>query len=204
MDRKRGIFVVIEGIDGTGKSTLAAGLLQAMRKRGLDALRTFEPTEGKWGAILRNSFTGARRLTPEEELDLFLRDRREHVSGVIGPAIEQGRSVVCDRYYLSTMAYQGARGMDMNEIRKMNEAFALHPDLVLLLELPVSDAMARITGGRGDTLNNFEEEEYLSKVAANFASIEMPGLVRIDARQPPDQLVATAMEHIEPLVAKLS
>ena len=148
MDKnKRGIFIVIEGIDGTGKSTLASGLQNAMSDRGLDVLRTFEPTDGKWGTMLRNSFTGASRLSLEEELDLFHKDRREHIADVIKPALEQGKNVICDRYYLSTMAYQGARGMDMNKIRKINEAFALPPDLVLMLELPVADAIERITGG---------------------------------------------------------
>ena len=66
-----------------------------------------------------------------------------------------------------------------------------------MLELPVADAIERITGGRGETLNNFEKEEYLSRVAANFATMEMPGLVRIDARQDPEKLVATAMKHVE-------
>ncbi len=197
--RGRGLFIVIEGIDGTGKSTLSAALQQELMRLGVDCLCTFEPSDGVWGKRLRESFSSPERLLPHQELELFIKDRQDHVKNTLTPAIEAGKVVVCDRYYFSTMAYQGARGMDMEEIRHMNQ-FAPVPDVVFLLELPVEQAIERITGGRGERLNSFEKEEYLRKVATNFNSLKDEYIVRMDASRPPDELVQQAMRHIEPLL----
>ena len=198
--RGKGIFVVIEGIDGTGKSTLAAGIQQVLRGRGIDCLCTFEPTEGRWGSMLRKSFSGRKRLSPDEELELFIKDRREHVENEILPAIESGKSVICDRYYFSTMAYQGARGMDMQEIKRLNEEFAPVPDIVFLLALPPDLAVKRITRGRGESLNNFEEEEYLRRVAENFDSMHDDFIIRLNAASSREELLENAMKYIDALL----
>ena len=197
--KKRPFFVVIEGIDGTGKSTLARAVQKSLAHAGVDCLCTFEPTDGPWGKKLRESFSGRKRLSLEEELELFLKDRREHVEKEILPALRSGKAVVCDRYYLSTMAYQGARGMDMEKIRRRNEVFPT-PDIAFLLELPVEEAVKRITGSRGEALNNFEKEEYLRKVAENFNSMHEDFIVRLDASYPEDELLEKAMGHIKPLL----
>lgn len=128
-----------------------------------------EPTDGPWGAKLRaTAATG--RLPAEEELELLLRDRRDHVEQLIAPALAAGKVVILDRYYFSTMAYQGSRGMDPAEIRRLNEAFAPVPDLLFILDLDVGTALSRI-GGRGDTANEFEKHDSLSKCREVFLSL---------------------------------
>ncbi|MDL1958691.1 MAG: dTMP kinase [Deltaproteobacteria bacterium] len=195
-----GFFVVVEGIDGTGKTTLARNIYIRLRKRGFPAIFTFEPTDGLWGEKLRRSFSAPGRLTPKEELELFLKDRKEHVEKIIRPSLERKKIVVCDRYYFSTMAYQGARGLDPEAIRKTNETFAPIPDLVLLLELDPEAAIKRIRESRGEVPDNFEQLAYLKKVIGIFKSLSDPFVVCIDATLPPEELLNSAWNLISDLL----
>lgn len=165
----RGLFIVLEGIDGTGKSTQTRLLADWFRERGREVVASREPTDGPWGSQLRAS-AATGRLSPEEELDLFLRDRREHVEKLIAPSLGAGKVVILDRYYFSTMAYQGARGFDPTEIRRRNEDFAPVPDLLFILDLDVDAALGRI-GARGDTANEFEKRDSLEKCREIFLSL---------------------------------
>ncbi len=194
-----GFFVVVEGIDGTGKTTLARNIYLRLKNKGFSAIFTFEPTDGPWGKKLRRSFLASMRLTPQEELELFLKDRKEHVEKIIRPSLDQGKIVVCDRYYFSTMAYQGARGLDPEAIRKTNETFAPMPDLVLLLELDPKAAIKRIKESRGEVPDNFEQIEYLEKVAGIFKSLSDPFVVCIDAALPPKELLNSAWDRMSGL-----
>jgi dTMP kinase len=195
-----GFFVVVEGIDGTGKTTLARNIYLRLENKGFPAIFTFEPTNGPWGRMLRRSFSAPGRLTPEEELEFFLKDRKEHVEKIIRPSLEQEKIVVCDRYYFSTMAYQGARGLDPEAIRKTNETFAPVPDLVLLLELDPEAAIKRIRENRGEVPDNFEQLEYLKKVAGVFKSLSDHFIARIDADLPPEELLNSAWDWISDLL----
>ena len=176
----QGLFIVIEGIDGTGKSTQSKRLAEWFRSRGREVVLSREPTDGPWGKKLRESATTGR-LSAEEELEFFLNDRREHVEMSIKPALAEGKVVILDRYYFSTMAYQGARGFDPAEIRRRNEAFAPQPDLLLILELSVESAHGRI-GARGDTANEFEQRDTLTRCREIFLSLrDEPFACVIDA-----------------------
>ena len=106
-----GLLVAVEGIDGAGKTSVAALLAQYCGERGIACVLSKEPTSLKWGRELRRS-ASTGRLTLEDELELFRKDRAMHVAGTIRPAMQQGHVVVVDRYYWSTAAYQGARGAD--------------------------------------------------------------------------------------------
>lgn len=172
-----GPFIVIEGIDGTGKSTQAAGLGEWFRSQGREVILSREPTAGPWGTKLRES-AATERLSPEDELEYFLKDRRQHVEEVIAPALAAGKVVILDRYYFSTMAYQGARGFDPAEIRRKNEAFAPLPDLLLILDLDVDTALQRI-GVRGDTANEFEKRDNLVRCREIFLSLRDEPFVRV-------------------------
>jgi len=164
----KGLFIVIEGIDGTGKSTQAKRLGEWFVSQSREVVTSREPTEGPWGKKIRSTGeTG--RLSPEEELEYFLRDRRQHVEELIEPALSAGKVVILDRYYFSTMAYQGARGMDPQEIRRLNEEFAPVPDILLILDLDVEEAIKRI-GMRGET-NEFEQREGLERCRDIFLSL---------------------------------
>jgi dTMP kinase len=191
----QGLFIVIEGIDGTGKSTQSKRLAEWFRSRGREVVLSREPTNGPWGKKLRESATTGR-LSAEEELEFFLNDRREHVEMSIKPALAEGKVVILDRYYFSTMAYQGARGFDPAEIRRRNEAFAPQPDLLLILELSVESAHGRI-GARGDTANEFEQRDTLSRCSEIFLSLrDEPFACVIDAEPSLNEVTADILSVV--------
>lgn len=175
---RKGKLIVFEGIDGTGKSTHIGKLRQTLEKQGVEVVQSYEPTHGTWGAKLRGS-AATGRLSLEEEIELFLKDRKEHVETLIAPSLERGAWVLLDRYYPSMMAYQGARGVDADEIRTLNEEFAPVPDAVVWLDIPVESALERI-GCRG-TRDAFEAEESLRACRRIFAGIQEPWMLRVHA-----------------------
>ena len=194
---RRGLFIVIEGIDGTGKSTQAKRLGEWFVSQGREVVLSREPTDGPWGKKLRES-AATGRLPPEEELQYFLNDRRQHVAETISPALAAGKVVILDRYYFSTMAYQGARGFDPSEIRRMNEEFAPIPDLLLILDLDVDTAHRRI-GHRGDSANEFEKRESLERCREIFLSLKDEPFVRvIDSAGSLDDVSARILSIVEP------
>jgi dTMP kinase len=191
-----GLFIVLEGIDGTGKSTQARRLAEWFQSQGRDVVASREPTDGPWGRQIRaTAETG--RLSPEEELELFLKDRREHVEQLIAPALAAGKVVILDRYYFSTMAYQGSRGVDPAEIRRQNEAFAPVPDLLFILDLDVDTALSRI-GGRGDTANEFEKHDSLAKCREVFMTLVGEPFVHLI---PSDRNPDAVQDHIRSIAA---
>lgn len=179
-----GWLVVLEGIDGSGKSTILRRMAEHCAAHGIPCVTSAEPTRGPWGMKLRESMTQGR-LSLAEELDLFLKDRAEHVSEVILPALRSGKAVLLDRYYFSTAAYQGARGANPERILEENERFAPQPDLVLLLDFDPAGGLGRIRA-RGDAPNTFEELEQLREVRRIFLSLRRPFIRTVDASAPPD------------------
>lgn len=195
--RAPGLLIAVEGIDGTGKSTLVQALAAALRARGRNVVASFEPTRGPWGSRVRALASGGREsVTPEQELAWFTEDRREHVRDVIRPALERGDVVLLDRYFYSTMAYQGARGLDPAAIERENLAFAPLPDLLVLLELPVAQALQRITRQRGAAPDAFEGAAYLERVAAIFRDVGHPNLLPLDASRPTEAMVASILDRL--------
>ena len=104
----KGKLIVIEGIDGSGKSTCAKNLTEKLNSINLKTIYTFEPTHLHYGAKLRDSML-SENLDAEEELNLFIEDRKEHIESMIKPAIEDGYFIILDRYFYSSIAYQGAK-----------------------------------------------------------------------------------------------
>ena len=179
---KKGFLFVLEGIDGAGKSTQARSLRRRLRARGCDVVSLREPTRGRYGREIRRKAKEVGSLTPDEELELFLKDRRENVERHIAPALTAGKVVVLDRYYYSTIAYQGAKGLDPASIRRVNERFAPRPDLVFILDLPASAGLGRISGRKSrDVL--FEREGYLRRVRRLFQGFRGKTVIHIDAGQ---------------------
>jgi dTMP kinase len=179
---KKGCLIVFEGIDGTGKSTQLQLLNKHLTALGLDVVSTREPTEGVYGRKIRSLYNNREGVTMDEELSLFIKDRRDHVDNLIEPALSARKVVLCDRYYLSTIAYQGAAGSDTEAIARMNN-FAPEPDLALLFQLSPEISIKRITQKRGDTLNDFEQYESLKKVARIFDNMSFPYIHRIDSQR---------------------
>jgi len=175
----QGFLIAIEGIDGTGKSTHVRRLGEWLAANGREVVLSREPTDGPWGKKLRES-AASGRLSAADELEYFLNDRRQHVAETIAPALAAGKVVILDRYYFSTMAYQGARGFDPAAIRRRNEEFAPAPDLLVILDLDVDLAHDRI-GCRGDTANAFEQRENLERCRAIFLSLKDEPFTRMIA-----------------------
>jgi len=199
-EKQRGLLLAFEGIDGTGKSTQINLLAATLGGMGLPVVITREPTDGVYGRQIRALFSRRDTLSPGDELDLFMADRREHVREVIEPALLAGRIVLTDRYYLSTVAYQGANGQDPEAIMTANEIFAPVPDLVLLLSMTPAQGIHRIRALRGEVLNDFEQEEVLSRVAAIFAGLDRPYIARIDAAAPLTEVQAAIEARVRQLL----
>ncbi len=174
-----GMLVVLEGVDGAGKSSVLKRLAAFASELSLEVVQGREPTNGPYGRRLRESALNGR-FSMAEELDLFVRDRRQHVEEVIAPALSRGALILLDRYYFSTAAYQGARGADPEAVLALNEAFAPKPNLVLLLDCPPVQTLARIQA-RGGGADAFEKLEELEAVRRIFLSIKRPFIRRIDA-----------------------
>lgn len=196
---RRGYLIVFEGIDGVGKSTHIKRLSQHLEEKGFEVVTDFEPTYGQWGKKLRESATTGR-LPMNEEIDLFLKDRREHVELVIAPAIAAGKVILLDRYYLSMMAYQGARGADVAAIRKANEEFAPIPDAVVWLDLPVERALERI-GSRG-ACDSFEKKESLEACRNIFASVTDSWMYRVDCDAEIDVVTQRIADVVDSVISK--
>ncbi|MGQ9921317.1 MAG: dTMP kinase [Desulfobacca sp.] len=177
-----GRLIAFEGLDGVGKTTQARLLADNLARRGLPVVLTREPTDGVWGQKIRQiSQRGRSGMAPAEELALFLADRREHVEKVIRPALAAGQIVITDRYYYSSMAYQGALGLDPEAIAAQHFVFAPPPDLIILLEVPPAERGKRLRQ-RGTKSDMFEEQDYQAKVAAIFDRLQAPNLIRVDGR----------------------
>lgn len=195
---QKGRLIAFEGIDGTGKSTQITLLANWLRQRGYDVVATREPTDGGYGRRIRNLYQARNLVSRQEELDLFLADRREHVEQLIAPALAQGKIILTDRYYFSTAAYQGVHGFDPEEIIRQNEAFAPVPDVVILITLQPDEAVMRIERYRKEALNHFEQEEGLRQVATIFAGLTNDCIRRVNGsgsiEMVHDHVVAQVME----------
>ena len=192
---------MLEGIDGTGKTTMARRLAEHLRNAGLTVVHLKEPTDGPYGRKIRAlAKQGRQHIRPEDELELFVQDRIENCRDHIRPALERGDVVVMDRYYLSSVAYQGALGLDSDAILKQNEEIAVVPDLVLLLDIPVKEGLDRISNQRKSAHDHFEGGEYLKKVRRIFLGIDRPYIRIIDASKDQDEVFRRIVEKIKQIL----
>ncbi len=205
-------LIVFEGIDGAGKSTQIKHIAQWLETRGFNALQTFEPTHGPFGQKIR---TASPRLSPNDERAAFVCDRQEHVSNCILPALQRGDVVLCDRYYYSSMVYQGTRlanqnhddsdeALDriLNMLRIENEAFAPQADILVIFDLSVDTSLARIRSGR-DSADNFENKENLTRVAHAMARLPLivkatshTRVIHVDAERPVTEVTKFLIDEI--------
>lgn len=190
-----GLLVVIEGIDGAGKSTLALSLAERLRQSGHDVLTTREPTDGPFGRRIRALAASKRdRIPPDEEWRLFHEDRRIHVNDVVRPALKAGRIVVQDRSWHSTVAYQGERGLDRSMLKNAERRIAPDPDVLLVVDLAPDVAIERIKSGRG-VVDDFEDVGSLRRLRGIF--VEFEGAIVLNGQQSSDSLVQEAFNHVE-------
>lgn len=191
-----GFFVVVEGIDGAGKTTQARRLVDRLTAHGREAVYVKEPTDGPWGRRIREiAQRGREGITIEEELSWFIRDRAQDVEERIGPALNQGKVVVADRYYHSNIAYQSSLGIDPDRIRALNQDFP-RPDIVFLIEASVSLGRRRINEGRGEEANQgYEQAAFLEKVQAAFDRMTDANIFRVDGSLSADQVAEILWER---------
>jgi dTMP kinase len=186
----RGLYLVLEGTDGSGKSTQLPRIAARLAAAGLRVVTTREPYDCPAGRAIRAVARAGRRVTPEQELAWFVEQRRAHVREVVRPALARGDAVLSDRSYVSTAAYQGARGLGAAEILAASEAEFPIPDLVLWLDLPVSEGLARAASRGAPHEPAFEERAFLERVRATMASLGRDYVVRVDASGTPDEVEA--------------
>ena len=196
---QKGLLIVFEGIDGGGKSTQAQMLSERLHLRGLETVYFMEPSQGKWGRKIKDLALQADAITPQEELELFQKDRQENVKKNLKPALAQNKIIILDRYYFSTIAYQGAKGIDTQKIREMNEKFVVKPDLVFILDVEADCGLERIKDRKQKDLL-FERESYLVRVRAIFNQLKGDNIWHIDARRSrediADEIVKKVWEHL--------
>ncbi len=179
-----GNFCVFEGIDGTGTTTQIRELRRRCDERGVPAWFTCEPTDGDIGRLIRKALSGDIRLTPDTMTRLFAADRGEHLWGVngIGEHLDSGEIAVTDRYFFSSIAYQGAAG-DQELPFQANAGFPL-PELLFFFDLDSEAAMNRVER-RGGKLEIYEKREFQKRVRDKYHEI----LPRFAEKEPRMRLV---------------
>jgi len=193
----RGAFIVLEGIDGSGKSEQVRRLAAWLRERGRIAVETCEPTQGPWGRRVREWLGGDLEASEREVLEMFVNDRAEHVEQLILPALARGEIVVCDRYQASTRAYQVAQGVDRALVSRLLDARGFRdPDLTLWLRVPVEVAMLRMGSSATE---RFEKSEFLTRVDAEYARL---ALVSVDGGGSADAVQAELRRHVGVLIGE--
>jgi dTMP kinase len=156
---------------------------------GYDAVYFREPSDSRWGREIKKKAKSPDSVTPEQELELFIADRRENVEKNLKPALQEKKVVVLDRYYFSTIAYQGAKGIDTVRIRMENEAFAVKPDLVFIMDIAPDKGLKRVDN-RGSKDLLFEREDYLAEVRKIFKSFQGEPFIHINASKPIERIAA--------------
>ena len=192
-----GFFVVVEGPDGAGKTTLAAALAERMREAGLDPVLVRQPGGTPAAERIREAFLDAAvHFEPQTELLYICAARAHLVQEVIRPALAAGRVVISDRYELSTQAYQGAgRGLDRQTVALVNAVATggLRPHLTLVLDIPAEVGLLRQreSGKVGDRLER-ADADFHRRVAAEYLAASGEGVRHLDGELPPDQLLEAA------------
>jgi len=198
---RRGFFVVLEGPEGSGKSTLVGPLAERMRASGVDPLVVREPGSTRAAEIARQALLDPEHpVGPLAELFLYLAARADLIQSTIRPALDAGRVVLSDRFALSTEAYQMAgRGLDPALVRAGNQAATggVRPDLTLILDLAPELGQARqlAAGKRQDRLDR-ESVDFHRRVVNFYLAVQGEGVRHLDGSLPPDQLLQAAWTEV--------
>lgn len=147
--KKRGLFIVLEGIDKCGKSTQAGMLSAYLKRKGIARIHTREPGGTPLAEKIRNLILKTKGfVSPRAELLLYEASRAQHVEEKVLPALKKGQWVLCERFSMATVAYQGfGRGLSVKEIARLNHfaSLGLAPDLTIELDIPVSVFKSRVS-----------------------------------------------------------
>lgn len=207
----KGLFIVIDGCDAAGKSTLVSKLVENLNGMGIETISTREPGGTKLGEEVRRLMLSLETevLSPEVELMLLTAARRHHLETVIYPAIEKGVTVICDRYNYSTYAYQGAgKGVDEWRIFELEgQAQITEPDLALIMDVPVDIAAIRMSG-RGQPTDKMEQQgqAFFEKIRKSFIDqVELNAEVAqlVDASKDPETVFEDVLGRVKMKIVML-
>jgi dTMP kinase len=202
---KRGLFIVLEGPDGAGISTQTALLQAGLMQHGMKALATKEPTSGPIGSVIRQALSHRLVYPPNQSLGddvmalLYAADRLDHLRADIMPRLEAGTHVVCDRYRLSSYAYQGA-SLGQEWVRALNNR-SIAPDVTFFIDVPPEVSQSRIEK-RGNYVELYETDERLRPVYANYlrlieqARSEGENIITVDGKLAVAEVAASILQHV--------
>jgi dTMP kinase len=194
----RGVFICIEGLDGCGKTTQAKLLVRRLRK-DYDVIYTAEPSKGHIGRFIKKyCLHGDKRGSSAVEALLFAADRFEHVENVVLPALQRGKIVVSDRYLYSSLAYQGAAGVDLGWIEKVNE-HSIRPDLAIFIDVKPETVVQRLKPKKS-VMENLETQRKVREVYIRF--VEKGELVRIDGDRSKREVAESIMTVVSSFLKK--
>jgi dTMP kinase len=195
----KGAFIVLEGGDGSGKTTQARSLHSELRHMGYKVHSTAEPSRSTLGRLIRRSVLHGKKTSPEVEALLFAADRFLHLESEILPAIADGKIVVCDRYMYASFAYQGAQGIDLRWLREINR-FAVKPDLAIYLDVPAETGMSRIRRKKSVLekleLQRHVRDEYLKLVRGGELTL-------VDSTQPTAKVAESILDLVKSRLREL-
>lgn len=190
---KRGVFICIEGIDASGKTTHARRLVENLRSKAFDAVYTTEPTSGEIGKIIRTNILQSQERVPSViEALLFAVDRIEHVENMVKPALQEGKIVISDRYVYSSLAYQGAAGLDLKWIEEINK-FAIPPDLAIYIDIPAEVVFERLRREKS-VMENFQTQCKVREIYLKL--VEDGKLIPINGNRPGNEVEKDILEIV--------
>jgi len=196
-----GAFIVFEGADGAGKSSLCRRISDELKGKGIDAVLTAEPTHEGIGAFIRSGNAGG--ISQRTEALLFVADRNDHTEK-IEKMVSEGKVVLCDRYFASTVAYQSAKldgdASDRDWLIDINRQFIARPDATILLDIDPKVGMDRV-GVRGEEISKFERLDFQNQVRENYLCLAKEfGFSVIDASRTQDEVFAEAMALVDKVI----
>ena len=190
----RGKLIVIEGIDGAGKTTIAKYVVDLMISKGIKAIYTCEPYDSQITKLLESK---GKELGAVMEALLLAADRYLHIHEVIRPHLEAGYYVICDRYHYSSLAYQGARGADVNWIKTIN-FFVIKPDISIYLDVSPEVGLSRLSKDLKRRLRYLEDIELLQKVRSNYLKlVKSKELLYVNAERPLNEVKINVVNIIK-------
>jgi len=196
---KRGIFICVEGLDGCGKTTQTKLLVRMLRKKDYDVTYTAEPSRGEIGSFIKKyCLHGMKRVSAVVEALLFAADRFEHVEKEVIPALDEGKLVVSDRYVYSSLAYQGAAGLDLKWIETINE-HAMRPDLAIFIDVEPETVIQRLKPKKS-VMEKLETQREVQEVYMKF--VEKGGLVRINGNKSKKEVANDILRVVLRFLAK--
>lgn len=204
----KGIFIVFDGLDGSGKSEMVKLLHNHIfsKNKKYRILTTREPTKGTYGKEIRKILKEDKdaKENSEKLFDLFIDDRKEHVNEIILPFLKNSKGedvniVICDRYYYSTMAFQATQGIEYKRAFEKNKNFP-KPDIAFIMDLPPEISLERI---KSRDLEKFEQKEFMEELRGNFLSLKQKlddNIVIVNASLPIGKVFENIKKEIDELL----